>query len=237
MHQSDRYLHNIMASAYIRRAFNWRQMDLDYTLFQMLSICTSPRRLYQLSTWRKRTKNQWARDDPAFVLILAAGLLVSTLAYSVALKGSFVGFLVSALWVVLTELLGLGVIIALLTNQIAKHYMVKEGASLSEVEVLFSFDIHCNSYVPVYIFTHFLQYLLLPVLLGSSFPSVLLSVLLYGSALSLYCLHTVAGYSVMPFLRRTEAFLLPICVCIPVFLGCLLLRVNLTEISLAARLL
>lgn len=224
-----------MASDYIRRAVHWRQMDLDYTFFQMLFICCNPQKLYQLSTWRKRTKNQWARDDPAFVVVLAAGLLISALAYSIAFQAGVLGFLVSSVWMIAVELLGCGALIACVTHYVAKHYLVK-AEEASELELLFSFDIHCNAYLPVYLLTHVVQYAFLPVLLGSSFPSVLLSVLLYASALGIYCLHTVAGYSVVPIVRKSEVFLVPLLVLAPVYLACLLLRINITEVSIWARL-
>mmetsp|Transcript_19998 Transcript_19998/g.37126 ORF Transcript_19998/g.37126 Transcript_19998/m.37126 type:complete len:228 (+) Transcript_19998:527-1210(+) len=211
-----------MASEYIRRAIQWRQMDLDYTFFQMLFICCSPKKLYQLASWRKRTKNQWARDDPAFIVILAAGLIVSSLAYSIAFRAGFVGFFLSSVWTILVELLACGAVCASVTHYITKNYMIKEDHDSSELEWLFSFDIHCNSYLPVYLLTHVIQYFFLPVLLGSSFPCVLLSVLLYSSSLAFYCLHTVAGYSVMPIVRRTEIFLAPTLVLAPAFLACLL---------------
>lgn len=47
---------------YVRRLFQYAQMDIDYTLWQMLYLCVSPSRVYRTTKYHKQTKNQWARD-------------------------------------------------------------------------------------------------------------------------------------------------------------------------------
>ncbi len=47
---------------YVRRFFQYPQMDIDYTLWQMLYLCVSPSRVYRTTKYHKQTKNQWARD-------------------------------------------------------------------------------------------------------------------------------------------------------------------------------
>lgn len=47
---------------YVRRLFQIPQMDIDYTLWQMLYLCVSPSRVYRTTKYHKQTKNQWARD-------------------------------------------------------------------------------------------------------------------------------------------------------------------------------
>lgn len=76
-------------SEYFRRVLHYEQMDLDYTFCQMLYVCFSPNRLYQIAAWRKsrdyiEAKNQWARDDPAFTVLIIVGLAISATAYSLA---------------------------------------------------------------------------------------------------------------------------------------------------------
>jgi len=55
-----------------------------------------------------------------------------------------------------------------------------------KVEWLYAFDVHCNSYFPVFLMLYVLQYFLSPLLLSRSFFSSLLANLLYGFALSYY---------------------------------------------------
>ena len=45
-----------------------------------------PGKVYELSSYRKRTKNQWARDDPAFAVLLVALIAFSTIAYGIAFE-------------------------------------------------------------------------------------------------------------------------------------------------------
>ncbi|KAI7744401.1 hypothetical protein M8C21_014301 [Ambrosia artemisiifolia] len=66
---------------YLRRIIKWQQMDIEYTFWQMLHLCSSPKVVYQHTKYHKQTKNQWARDDPAFVVVCILLLAVSTLAY------------------------------------------------------------------------------------------------------------------------------------------------------------
>lgn len=47
---------------YVRRFFQLPQMDIDYTLWQMLNLCIAPSRVYRTTKYHKQTKNQWARD-------------------------------------------------------------------------------------------------------------------------------------------------------------------------------
>jgi UNC-50 family len=47
---------------YVRRFFQYPQMDMDYTLWQMLYLCIAPSRVYRTTKYHKQTKNQWARD-------------------------------------------------------------------------------------------------------------------------------------------------------------------------------
>ncbi|GBG69376.1 hypothetical protein CBR_g4069 [Chara braunii] len=62
---------------YLRRIIKWRQMDIEYTFWQMLHLCISPKIVYQHTKYHKQTKNQWARDDPAFVVICCLLLAVA----------------------------------------------------------------------------------------------------------------------------------------------------------------
>eukprot|EP00171_Calliarthron_tuberculosum_P011481 IDg11481t1 len=53
---------SVQVPEYVRRLFQYPQMDIDYTLWQMLYLCVSPSRVYRTTKYHKQTKNQWARD-------------------------------------------------------------------------------------------------------------------------------------------------------------------------------
>lgn len=59
---------------YLRRLLHVRQMDFEFALWQMLYLFTSPQRVYRNFHYRKQTKDQWARDDPAFLVLLSIWL-------------------------------------------------------------------------------------------------------------------------------------------------------------------
>ena len=47
---------------------------------------TWPEKVYELTSYRKQTKNQWARDDPAFLVVLVGFLLTVCVAYGIAFQ-------------------------------------------------------------------------------------------------------------------------------------------------------
>ena len=63
-------------------------------------------RIYRTAMYHSRTKHQWARDDPAFVVVLLYLLLVAVVAWSLAFgEFSLVGTLQLALYVVCVDFL------------------------------------------------------------------------------------------------------------------------------------
>jgi hypothetical protein len=59
-------------------------MDFEYALWLMVNLCTSPRTAFRSTLYHSRTKHQWARDDPAFLVLMLYLLLVACVAWSVA---------------------------------------------------------------------------------------------------------------------------------------------------------
>lgn len=68
---------------YLRRLLHFKQMDFEFALWQMLYLFTSPQRVYRNFHYRKQTKDQWARDDPAFLVLLSIWLCGKSLLMSV----------------------------------------------------------------------------------------------------------------------------------------------------------
>lgn len=64
-----------------------------------------------------------------------------------------------------------------------------------QLEFAYGFDVHCNSYFPLFLLLHVAQYAALPLLLGSGHVPALLSCGLYCLALSCYTYLTFLGYS------------------------------------------
>merc|ERR1711871_787052 len=66
---------------YLRRILHYRQMDFEYVFWQMWFLFCRPMKVYRSVKYHKQTKNQWARDDPAFVVVLIFFMSVASLAY------------------------------------------------------------------------------------------------------------------------------------------------------------
>ena len=95
---------------YARRIISFQQMDFESAFDQILTLMSrDPNRVYTSFYYRKQTKNQWARDDPAFAVISALFVAVGTLAYAVAFHNfSMWGYLWSMIYAVVVDWMFIG---------------------------------------------------------------------------------------------------------------------------------
>lgn len=223
----------------LRRVVTFQQMDFESTLDQMLTLCSlHPHRVYKQSYYRKQTKNQWARDDPAFGVVQVGFLMVATTAYGVAFQvGGLVRYLYLVLSTVLFHWLLGGVFAASVGSWIAnKHLLQHHQHSVEQtVEWLYAFDIHCNAFFVFFLIVYVAQFFLLPPLLSTSFLSLVLSNGLYAAGFVVYFYITHLGYRALPFLRRTEVYLYPaggagLLMLFSCILGVLGLKINMTRL-------
>ncbi len=213
--------------SYARRAFRPGQMDWEYACRQMVYLCTDPKKVYELSQYRNEARNQWARDDPAFLCLLFFFMVISSLSYGVAFQlESFEEFTVLIFFEFL-KLFLFGSFMATVTSTIANSRMRGVGnyTQGEKVEWLHSFDIHTNSYFLSWLQLSVLQYVLLPFLLQPGFFPALVANVLYVTGLSTYVFHTHIGYRSIPFLENTNLFIHPIGIflvscfmCVPKFI-------------------
>ncbi|KAK9690944.1 hypothetical protein RND81_09G165400 [Saponaria officinalis] len=199
---------------YLRRIVKWQQMDIEYTFWQMLHLCTSPKVVYQHTKYHKQTKNQWARDDPAFVVICSLLLTVTTVAYCAAYDHSAAHAVYVVLSVLLFHFIIAGAVLATCCWFLTNNYLREEAPNSyvveQRVEWLYAFDVHCNSFFPMFVLLYVIHYFMSPLLLAHGFIPVLLSNLLFMVAVSYYHYLNFLGYDVLPFLERTTFFLYPI---------------------------
>ncbi|XP_056843612.1 uncharacterized protein LOC108806991 isoform X1 [Raphanus sativus] len=229
---------NPMFLQYFRRIVKWQQMDIEYTFWQMLNLCTSPKVVYQQTKYHKQTKNQWARDDPAFIVICSLLLIVATLAYCATYDHSGSHAVVVVVSVFLTHFLITGAVIAtccclvkialarillllysfrrshtitvFLTNSYLREEAPNSHVVEQRVEWLYTFDVHCNSFFPMFVLLYVVHYFLSPLLITHGFIPLLLTNLLFMVGASYYHYLNFLGYDVLPFLERTTFFLYPI---------------------------
>ena len=115
-----------------------------------------PQPVYKMAYYRKQTKNHWARDDPAFSFLQVVMLIAFSVTYGLAFRlGSLSAILGFVLKSVLINWLGFGVVVSSVGRLVANRHLMMDGRSSSHVkqnvEWLYAFDVHCNSFVPLFV--------------------------------------------------------------------------------------
>lgn len=202
------------ATSYLRRVFRPRQMDIEYSVWLMMQLCTSPKTAYRHATYHKQTKNQWARDDPAFVAVCCALQAAAACAFYAAFgNANLIRLISTVFWAVGVDFLAVGAVLATTAWTLANRKLKASSPSHAveqRVEWLYAFDVHCNAFFPLFVLLYVVQFFLCPILLSRTFLGTLLSCLLYGTAMCYYFYITFLGYNALPFLQGTETFLLPL---------------------------
>ena len=177
-------------------------MDFEFALWQMLYLFYKPQQVYRNFQYRKvskykesektklsyfylqETKAQFARDDPAFLVLLAAWLIISSVrhifreihfnfsnfvlqaGFSLVLGIHFWGFLKFLLYVIFVDMVGVGLVIATALWYISNTFLLKPGVRDQDVEWGFSFDVHLNAFFPILVILHFVQLFVYHALIG-----------------------------------------------------------------------
>ncbi|CAF5144392.1 unnamed protein product, partial [Rotaria sp. Silwood1] len=81
----DRYSAAAKRYKYLRRLLKFRQMDFEFAIWQVIHLFIAPQKVFRAFQYRKQTKNQWARDDPAFLVLLMIFLVVSSVVIGLVL--------------------------------------------------------------------------------------------------------------------------------------------------------
>jgi len=189
---------------------------------------------YRSVVLRKQIKNHWARDDPAFVVLLIYFMSLSSLAYAITFSSSstmsILYFVRMVFYSVFVEFLFVGCAIATLGWYLTNKYMkVRPLLSVEQrVEWLFAFDIHCNGFFPLFLILYVVQFFLSPLLLKPDFVACLIANTIYAFAICYYIYITFLGYSALPFLQNTVRFLHVIPIILILYLVSLLLNFNMT---------
>lgn len=204
----------------VRRGANFKQMDFELAAWQVTYLFFSPRRVYRNVYYHKQTKNTWARDDPALVLLLCACLAVAGLLWGV-LYAHYPPIQILGL---MLRMVGLdfflsGLVISTALWALSNRFFTHSShthATDQTVEWAYSFDVHTNSFWPVFLELYLAQLVLSPVITRGNWICLFFGNTLYLVALSQYLYVTYLGYNALPFLIRSELLLFPIVV---IFIG------------------
>jgi len=241
---------------FFRRLLNFRQCDFQFALWQMLYLLISPNRVYRHAHYQKTHKNQYARDDPAFLVLLAGFLCLSSLMVAIVFGLSFGNFLALLLWIVFVDCIGTGCVIASTLWYVSNRFLRTRSPHTVEeaVEWAYCFDVHCNAFFPLLLVLHVLQILIIKsefsirrsdvpsaadvapgrappcaVINTSYFVSTMAADTLWLVAVLYYVYITFVGYSALPFLHRTVLLLYPGLLAVAVYFVALLLNWNISR--------
>jgi len=216
---------------YLRRIFRFRQMDFEFALWQMMHLFFSPQKVYRNFQYRKQTKNQFARDDPAFLVLLSLCFCVTSILFGLVMGLSTLKILKLLLWVVFIDCIAVGIVIASTMWFLTNRYLVIMAKVGQDVEWAYSFDVHLNAFFPVLMILHCLQLVFVnPIIVKDGYFAVLFGNTFWLIALSYYIYITFLGYSVLPFLKKSVAIVIyPFIIVVFVYMMSLLTSWNITK--------
>ncbi|KAJ7154671.1 UNC-50 [Mycena filopes] len=210
-----------------RRLHRFHQMDFELAAWQLTYLCIAPRRVYRNVYFHKQTKNTWARDDPAILVLISACLCVSAFAWSLVYSLSIIQALELALFMILRDFLLSGVVISTILWQVSRTFLLPPAAPApapslhgtrfpppvprhDTVEWGYTFDVHTNAFFPA--LPHSLPRTTLPppVIRRDNWVCLWAGNTLYLAGFAQYIYGTYLGLSALPFLARTTLLLAPL---------------------------
>lgn len=192
---------------YFRRLFKFEQMDFQFALWQMFYLLVAPQKLTKVFRARKNFKSQYARDDPAFLILFAGALFFTSIGFSISLGYSFLQFIKFLVVEIFIDCIGIGVVIATALWYITNRFL-KPRSIPQDVEWAFAFDIHLNAFFPPLILLHFLLLIFYNLNLGAL--AWVIGNFFWLAAAMYYVYITFLGYNSMQILNNMNLFLLPI---------------------------
>lgn len=195
-------------------------MDFELAAWQLTYLCLAPRRVYRNVYFHKQTKNTWARDDPAILILVSACLAVAAIAWSVVYSFNLYEGLRLIAFMIFRDFLLCGVITATLFWFISNKLLLSPPSHStpadSVVEWAYAFDVHTNAFFPLYLTLYLAQLFLLPIVLKDNWVCLWVGNTLYLAAFAQYIYGTYLGLNALPFLIRSEFLLAPL---LPLFGG------------------
>ncbi|KAE8749165.1 hypothetical protein FOCC_FOCC004072 [Frankliniella occidentalis] len=147
---------------YLRRLVKFQQMDFEFALWQMWYLFVAPQKVYRNFHYRKETKSQFARDDPAFLVLFCLFLCVSSMWFTYGVLGLLLkDFFKLLLYVIFVDCIGVGLITATFFWFVTNRYLRRDSCEDQDVEWGYAFDVHLNAFFPLLVILHGFQLFLL----------------------------------------------------------------------------
>ncbi|XP_034836155.1 protein unc-50 homolog [Maniola hyperantus] len=214
---------------YLRRLFKFNQMDFEFAAWQMVYLFVAPQKVFRNFNYRKHTKSQFARDDPAFLVLLSVWLFLSSMFFALCIGLSSGQIALFVLFVVFVDFIGAGILVSTIFWYVSNKYLSVDGTG-GDVEWGYAFDVHINAFFPPLSLLHCFQILLFHNLLShSGFLACFVSNTFWLASIVYYLYITFLGYSNLPMIKNARAFLLPLPALFVLYLGTLLANWNLSH--------
>ncbi|XP_046971935.1 protein unc-50 homolog [Vanessa cardui] len=214
---------------YMRRLFKFNQMDFEFAAWQMVYLFVAPQKVFRNFNYRKHTKSQFARDDPAFLVLLSVWLFLSSICFALAMGLDWSQLALFVLFVVFVDFIGAGIIVSTIFWYVSNKYLAVDGAG-GDVEWGYAFDVHINAFFPPLSLLHCFQILLFNnLLVHGGFLSCLVSNSFWLASIIYYLYITFLGYSNLPMIKNARVFLLPLPALVLAFFGTLIANWNLSH--------
>ncbi|KAJ3394736.1 Molybdenum cofactor synthesis protein 1 [Entophlyctis sp. JEL0112] len=161
---------------------------------------------------------------------------VTAIAYGIAYKLGVIGTLKLILFMGFVDFLLVGAAVATVFWLLANTFLIQHQIHSAEqsVEWAYCFDVHCNSFFPVFLITYVLQFFFIPLVTREGWIAVFLGNTIYMAAIGYYFYVTHLGYNVLPFLRRVEVFLWPVSLVVVLYIVSLVVWFNVSKRVLGA---
>lgn len=213
---------------YLRRILKFDQMDFEFALWQMIYLFISPQKVYRNFQYRKQTKSQFARDDPAFLVLLSLWLCITSIGFAVALGLGVGQYLLFLLYVIFVDFIGAGIIVATLFWFVSNKYLRRDPDG-ADVEWGYAFDVHMNAFFPPLSLLHCFQLVLFHNLLSQGgYLSCFVGNTFWLLSVVYYLYITFLGYSSLPNLENTRLFLFPLPILTIIYIFTLIMGWNLS---------
>jgi len=228
----ERYTASAKRNKFLKRLIKLNHMDFQQAFWQMIYLFVSPQKVFRDFLYQKQTKNQFARDDPAFLTLLSLVLLISSLMFGIVMQLSAFNLFKFVIWVICIDCIGVGLLIASIYWFVANKFLIKNDSSNNtDVEWAYCFDVHLNAFLPLIIVLHVFQLPFVMTLINHNwYVSAIIGNTFWLIAISYYFYILFLGFSVLPFLSNTKILLYPFTILIFAYILTISLNVNLSRI-------
>lgn len=124
--------------------------------------------------------------------------LVSAVAWGLVFGLGMIGILRAMLFMVVVDFVLVGSLVATFTWFATNRFLRQSNmnpTSDQRVEWAYAFDIHCNSFFPLFIILYVIQFFFLNILIRDNWASIIVSNLIYLVSASWYCYGTFLGFN------------------------------------------